>query len=74
MNVAKHWHVAGEVFAISDCLVVNVIITLFLLHIFMFAYVINVFVGVCVRECVTAVAVILEGEANILLYGFIMSQ
>ena len=21
MNVAKHWHVAGEVFAISDCLV-----------------------------------------------------
>ena len=24
MNVAKHWHVAGEVFAISDCLVINV--------------------------------------------------
>ena len=22
-NVAKHWHVAGEVFAISDCLVTN---------------------------------------------------
>ena len=22
VNVAKHWHVAGEVFAISDCLVV----------------------------------------------------
>ena len=21
VNVAKHWHVAGEVFAISDCLV-----------------------------------------------------
>ena len=21
MKVAKHWHVAGEVFAISDCLV-----------------------------------------------------
>ena len=26
VNVAKHWHVAGEVFAISDCLVVVVII------------------------------------------------
>ena len=25
VNVAKHWHVAGEVFAISDCLVLNVI-------------------------------------------------
>ena len=24
VNVAKHWHVAGEVFAISDCLVVYV--------------------------------------------------
>ena len=24
VNVAKHWHVAGEVFAISDCLVSNV--------------------------------------------------
>ena len=24
MNVAKHWHVAGEVFAISDCLVVYI--------------------------------------------------
>ena len=23
VNVAKHWHVAGEVFAISDCLVVK---------------------------------------------------
>ena len=23
VNVAKHWHVAGEVFAISDCLVDN---------------------------------------------------
>ena len=23
VNVAKHWHVAGEVFAISDCLVVQ---------------------------------------------------
>ena len=23
VNVAKHWHVAGEVFAISDCLVLN---------------------------------------------------
>ena len=23
MNVAKHWHVAGEVFAISDCLVMH---------------------------------------------------
>ena len=23
VNVAKHWHVAGEVFAISDCLVSN---------------------------------------------------
>ena len=22
VNVAKHWHVAGEVFAISDCLVI----------------------------------------------------
>ena len=26
VNVAKHWHVAGEVFAISDCLVANVLI------------------------------------------------
>ena len=26
VNVAKHWHVAGEVFAISDCLVINVIV------------------------------------------------
>ena len=25
VNVAKHWHVAGEVFAISDCLVVDVL-------------------------------------------------
>ena len=25
VNVAKHWHVAGEVFAISDCLVVYVL-------------------------------------------------
>ena len=24
VNVAKHWHVAGEVFAISDCLVISV--------------------------------------------------
>ena len=24
VNVAKHWYVAGEVFAISDCLVVTV--------------------------------------------------
>ena len=24
VNVAKHWHVAGEVFAISDCLVTPV--------------------------------------------------
>ena len=23
VNVAKHWHVAGEVFAISDCLVLD---------------------------------------------------
>ena len=23
VNFAKHWHVAGEVFAISDCLVVS---------------------------------------------------
>ena len=23
VNVANHWHVAGEVFAISDCLVIN---------------------------------------------------
>ena len=23
VNVAKHWHVAGEVFAISDCLVIH---------------------------------------------------
>ena len=23
VNVAKHWHVAGEVFAISDCLVIG---------------------------------------------------
>ena len=23
VNVAKHWHVAGEVFAISDCLVIT---------------------------------------------------
>ena len=23
VNVAKHWHMAGEVFAISDCLVVT---------------------------------------------------
>ena len=26
VNVAKHWHVAGEVFAISDCLVGLVIL------------------------------------------------
>ena len=25
VNVAKHWHVAGEVFAISDCLVLHAI-------------------------------------------------
>ena len=25
VNVAKHWHVAGEVFAISDCLVQDVL-------------------------------------------------
>ena len=25
VNVAKHWHVAGEVFAISDCLVLHVV-------------------------------------------------
>ena len=25
VNVAKHWHVAGEVFAISDCLVILVV-------------------------------------------------
>ena len=25
VNVAKHWHVAGEVFAISDCLVRDVL-------------------------------------------------
>ena len=25
VNVAKHWHGAGEVFAISDCLVFNVL-------------------------------------------------
>ena len=24
VNVVKHWHVAGEVFAISDCLVLSV--------------------------------------------------
>ena len=24
VNVAKHWHVAGEVFAISDCLVIDI--------------------------------------------------
>ena len=24
VNAAKHWHVAGEVFAISDCLVSDV--------------------------------------------------
>ena len=29
VNVAKHWHVAGEVFAISDCLVLNSIMRLF---------------------------------------------
>ena len=29
VNVAKHWHVAGEVFAISDCLVVLVCIVVF---------------------------------------------
>ena len=23
VNVAKHWHVAGEVFAICDCLVID---------------------------------------------------
>ena len=26
VNVAKHWHVAGEVFAISDCLVEIVLV------------------------------------------------
>ena len=26
VNVAKHWHVAGEVFAISDCLVLSVLL------------------------------------------------
>ena len=31
MNVAKHWHVAGEVFAISDCLVFLVLFTFVLL-------------------------------------------
>ena len=25
VNVAKHWHVVGEVFAISDCLVYSVV-------------------------------------------------
>ena len=29
VNVAKHWHVAGEVFAISDCLVLYVICVLY---------------------------------------------
>ena len=29
VNVAKHWHVAGEVFAISDCLVTIVSATVF---------------------------------------------
>ena len=29
VNVAKHWHVAGEVFAISDCLVNNVFIKVY---------------------------------------------
>ena len=28
VNVAKHWHVAGEVFAISDCLVVFMIMNI----------------------------------------------
>ena len=28
VNVAKHWHVAGEVFAISDCLVIIVSLVL----------------------------------------------
>ena len=35
VNVAKHWHVAGEVFAISDCLVtrcINCGVCLFLMH------------------------------------------
>ena len=27
VNVAKNWHVAGEVFAISDCLVLSVSIS-----------------------------------------------
>ena len=26
VNVAKNWHVAGEIFAISDCLVINVFV------------------------------------------------
>ena len=36
VNVAKHWYVAGEVCAISDCLVVNVLYLeiniIFILH------------------------------------------
>ena len=28
VNVAKHWHVAGEVFAISDCLIEYVVLSL----------------------------------------------
>ena len=32
VNVAKHWHVAGEVFAISDCLVLVELAQIFCTH------------------------------------------
>ena len=35
VNVAKHWHVAGEVFAISDCLAIHVICLLNGMHYWM---------------------------------------
>ena len=37
VNVAKHWHVAGEVFAISDCLVSTVTMHASNVHVYIFS-------------------------------------
>ena len=43
MNVAKHWHVAGEVFAISDCLVCFVLTKSGILGSLIFLYIVDLF-------------------------------
>ena len=52
VNIAKHWHVRGEVFAISDCLVVMVLL------------VTNMKLGNKITKCESKIMILEEQDNN----------